>query len=105
MFLRALLALLALPGVVAFVLPLLFAQAEPVRNPWGLLPLVAGAQGLLSCVWAFYTEGKGTLAPWAPPEHLVTTGLYRFTRNPMYLSVLLVLTGWALLFESPLLTG
>jgi hypothetical protein len=25
--------------------------------------------------------GKGTLAPWSPPRHLVTTGLYRYPRN------------------------
>jgi hypothetical protein len=33
--------------------------------------------------------GRGTLAPWAPPTHLVTVGLYRFARNPMYVAVLI----------------
>jgi protein-S-isoprenylcysteine O-methyltransferase Ste14 len=32
--------------------------------------------------------------------HLVTTGVYAVVRHPMYLSVLLLLTGWALLLRS-----
>ena len=55
---------------------------------------------LFWCVRDFYVAGKGTLAPWAPPKRLVTQGLYRFSRNPMYLSVLLILAGWALMFSS-----
>ena len=47
--------------------------------------------------------GAGTLAPWAPPEKLVMVGLYRYSRNPMYVSVGLVLLGWALAFASPAL--
>ena len=42
--------------------------------------------------------GRGTLAPWAPPSQLVTVGLYRYSRNPMYVAVLTVLTGWAVCF-------
>jgi protein-S-isoprenylcysteine O-methyltransferase Ste14 len=53
---------------------------------------------LLWCVRDFYVQGQGTLAPWAPPEHLVMVGLYRFTRNPMYVAVVLMLLGWAAAF-------
>ena len=48
--------------------------------------------------------GKGTLAPWAPPRELVVTGLYRYSRNPMYIAVVLVLAGWALGSRSRFLT-
>ena len=48
----------------------------------------------------FYVAGQGTLAPWAPPKHLVTVGLYRVSRNPMYLAVLTILIGWAVAFGS-----
>ena len=44
--------------------------------------------------------GKGTLAPWARPEHLVTVGPYRVSRNPMYVAVVIVLWGWAVGFRS-----
>jgi len=49
----------------------------------------------------FYVAGRGTLAPWAPPERLVVVGLYRFSRNPMYVAVMLILIGWAWSFGSP----
>ena len=55
---------------------------------------------LLWCVRDFYVVGRGSLAPWSPPKNLVTTGLYRFTRNPMYVAVLTILCGWALYFDS-----
>jgi protein-S-isoprenylcysteine O-methyltransferase Ste14 len=59
---------------------------------------------LLATVREFYVAGRGTLAPWSPPRELVTTGLYRVSRNPMYVAVVLVLLGWAALFRSlPLL--
>lgn len=52
------------------------------------------------CVRDCYVAGKGTLAPWDPPRHLVSVGLYRFSRNPMYLGVLIILIGWTLAFRS-----
>jgi protein-S-isoprenylcysteine O-methyltransferase Ste14 len=56
---------------------------------------------LLWCVRDFYVSGRGTLAPWDPPQRLVRVGLYRFTRNPMYVGVLLIVSGWSLLAGSP----
>jgi protein-S-isoprenylcysteine O-methyltransferase Ste14 len=99
---RALVAFIAMPGVVAFGVPLfvvLQSHAALVRA-WGLVPLFAGVTGLLWCVRDFYVAGRGTLAPWAPPERLVVIGLYRYSRNPMYVSVILILTGWGVAFGS-----
>jgi protein-S-isoprenylcysteine O-methyltransferase Ste14 len=101
MFLRALFAFLALPGIVAFAIPiywLVSTSRTELVQPLGLLPLVIGCVGLLWCVRDFYVFGKGTLAPWSPPQHLVTAGLYRYSRNPMYVSVLLIVLGWAVSF-------
>lgn len=42
--------------------------------------------------------GHGTLVPVLPLEHLVVSGLYRYVRNPMYVGVLTVIAGKALLF-------
>jgi protein-S-isoprenylcysteine O-methyltransferase Ste14 len=53
---------------------------------------------LLWCVRDFFVAGKGTLAPWSPPQRLVVVGLYRYSRNPMYVAVTLILLGWALVF-------
>lgn len=103
---RALLALIIYPGTVGFLVPLLVGRLDANARPFnllGLLPLVAGSLLLLWCVRDFYVAGRGTLAPWAPPRYLVEVGLYRLSRNPMYISVLLVLFGWSLSFRSWLL--
>lgn len=68
----------------------------PVRV-MGALLIVAGAAVLVQAFARFVTEGLGTPAPVAPTEHLVVGGLYRYVRNPMYLAVLAVIVGQALL--------
>jgi len=103
MFGRACLAFLALPGMVAFTIPAIWlwcTHHAQLRHPSGLVLLGVGVLSLLWCVRDFYVSGRGTLAPWSPPERLVVVGLYRYSRNPMYLSVAMVLLGWAVAFAS-----
>ncbi len=47
---------------------------------------------------AAFRRQQTTVDPTRPEQAstLVVTGIYRFSRNPMYLGFLLVLTGWAL---------
>jgi protein-S-isoprenylcysteine O-methyltransferase Ste14 len=100
---RAVLAFLILPGTIGFLVPwMLLGPRVSGRfvDPLGLFPLTLGTGLLLWCVRAFYVTGRGTLAPWDPPRELVATGVYRFSRNPMYVAVVLVLWGWALGFRS-----
>src|SRR6266550_2730182 len=54
--------------------------------------------GLALSVWCaleFALRGLGTPAPFDPPKRLVVTGLYRFVRNPMYVSFGIALAGEA----------
>lgn len=106
--LRALFWTLALPGVFAFYLPWTMFDIRSVdvdaSNPRQLLGLMfigAGTLLLLACIWEFARRGRGTLSPVDPPKQLVITGLYRFVRNPMYLSVTTVVLGQLLLTMSP----
>ena len=48
----------------------------------------------------FVKVGKGTPAPWDPPQNLVTEGIYQQVRNPMMIGVLCILLGESILFQS-----
>jgi protein-S-isoprenylcysteine O-methyltransferase Ste14/pimeloyl-ACP methyl ester carboxylesterase len=100
-FIRALTAFLALPGVIAYAIPAALAWPIAIVRPAGVVLMAVGSLLLLWCVRDFYVTGKGTLAPWDPPRTLVTRGLYRFSRNPMYVAVSIVLVGWAVAAASP----
>lgn len=95
-----------MPGVGVILIPYLILE-KPGDFNWPLISifnLIMFLIGLLSlfillhCIWKFAVYGKGTLAPLDPPKHLVVCGLYRYTRNPMYLAVIGVLLSEAILF-------
>ena len=69
----------------------------------GIILLIAGIISYIASAESFVVQGKGTPAPIDPPRLLVTSGLYRITRNPMYVGGILVLLGEAVLFESVIL--
>lgn len=103
LWLRALISFLALPGLVAFVVPFLLIRGDldwVELRPIGVVVFAVGVLLLLWCVRDFYASGRGTLAPWDPPRRLVVVGLYRYVRNPMYVGVLTIVAGWALLASS-----
>ena len=64
----------------------------------GVALILAGVPVLLDSFARFAIQGLGTPAPIFPPRHLVVQGLYRYVRNPMYVALVLVITGQALLF-------
>jgi len=106
MFFRALLAFLVLPAAVGGLIPWLLLPSDSYRTQgtyFGWPVLVLGLSVVLWCVRDFYRIGKGTLAPWDPPKNLVVVGLYRLTRNPMYIGVLGWVAGLSLITGSPLL--
>lgn len=91
------------PGVVAGVIPwwLTGWHLEPIWPPFriaGAVLVLGGAAVLVPAFARFVTEGVGTPAPIAPPQHLVVGGPYRYVRNPMYLGVVGAIVGQALLF-------
>jgi protein-S-isoprenylcysteine O-methyltransferase Ste14 len=64
----------------------------------GIALIVIGVCGMVDSFARFALQGLGTPAPVAPPQKLVVTGLYRYVRNPMYVAILAVIFGQALLF-------
>jgi protein-S-isoprenylcysteine O-methyltransferase Ste14 len=97
---RSLAWTLLLPGVVAGYLPWRFfglahAQFSAQRPVYilGFFCIGLGVVLLGTCIWEFARSGRGTLAPVDPPRQLVVHGLYRYVRNPMYLSVSVIVLG------------
>jgi len=92
---------LVAPVVVAGLIPwwLTGFAASPVWAPiraFGIVLVSIGAMALVFSFVRFVVEGVGTPAPVAPTEHLVVGGLYRHVRNPMYVAVVAVIVGQAL---------
>lgn len=104
LLLKNLLFTLVVPGTVAVYVPLLIAGDRSPASGAGLgvalAVLAAGGAIYAWCVWDFATFGLGTPAPIDAPVKLVVRGLYRYTRNPMYVGVLTVILGWAFLFQA-----
>lgn len=95
------------PGIVAGLIPWLITRW---RMPWPTgwawpVAIVAGIGILLGVVvlldaFVRFARADGTPAPPVPTAHLVIVGPYRFVRNPMYVAVLAIILGQALLFGS-----
>jgi len=97
-YLKSLLFLVIAPGIVAGLIPLTLLQNGPqfqtgVFSYLALPFWITGIGTLLWCFLDFAQKGKGTPAPVDPPKELVISGLYRYVRNPMYVSVLLIIVG------------
>lgn len=65
--------------------------------------IVAGLVSLLDSFCRFALVGLGTPAPVAPPRFLVVSGQYRHVRNPMYVAVLVIVIGQAMVLGSGVL--
>jgi len=61
--------------------------------------VVIGCLSAADALWRFHTADT-PVEPWHPTTALVTDGIYRRTRNPIYLGMVLVLAASALAFDS-----
>jgi protein-S-isoprenylcysteine O-methyltransferase Ste14 len=71
----------------------------------GVVPIAIGIAVVLWCNYAFIVRGRGTAAPFDPPKELVVAGIYRYVRNPMYVSANLITFGIALVCRSAAVLG
>ena len=107
--LRLLKPILIFPVNVMGVIPaLILGFSEKLETlKFKTLSLVSGSMLIgvgffivLITVSLFVKTGKGTPAPWDPPQLLVTEGIYRYVRNPMMMAVWCILIGESILFQS-----
>ena len=96
--------------VLAALLMWLIAAFTPgvrlyIPGQTAVASVVAGC-GLLICVIGIlqFRRAGTTVNPLRPEaaSGLVTRGIYRFTRNPMYVGFALVLLAWAVFLQNPL---
>ncbi len=85
-----LLAALALAWGARHLFPIGAGQSVLVVPGWGLV-LVAGA--LMGAAAARFLRHRTTIVPHRKPAALITDGLYRYSRNPIYLADVLLLAG------------
>lgn len=101
-------AIIILPFNVTVVIPYLILYISKFQyNIPNIIQIIFGIIlfifGLFLAIWTmilFNTIGKGTLAPWAAPKHLVVEGPFKIVRNPMITGVLNILTAEALILNS-----
>lgn len=89
---------LAFSTVIAWIFPLSFGIGV-IASILGSVSLVSGALLILAAAGLFRMR-KTTIDPTKSPDNLVTDGLYAFTRNPMYLGMLMILIGFSLLIDA-----
>lgn len=95
------------PGVVAGLVPgLITGWGVPWTGGWASAVAIGAGIAILTGVvvlldaFVRFARADGTPAPPLPTGHLVVVGPYRYVRNPMYLAVLAIILGQALLFGS-----
>lgn len=62
--------------------------------------ILAGTFFMVYSMWTLWNKGKGLPMNAFPPEHYVTTGLYRYFHHPIYVGAILLIFGVMLRFES-----
>jgi protein-S-isoprenylcysteine O-methyltransferase Ste14 len=99
----ALVLLVFLPFVIVVVCPKLDGQLRLSVPGAGLAALLIGgllaAAGMTLGLWSNYvqfTRGRGTPLPMMPTQALLTSGPYRYCRNPMTLGTILAYLGMSI---------
>ena len=109
LFIRNLLFTILQPGLVAGLIPLwitgvrinnIFDEVWKLHHYIGSIAFLIGFVIMLWCILSFAVKGGGTLSPIDPTKKLVISGLYHFSRNPMYVGVIIILIGEAIFFQS-----
>jgi protein-S-isoprenylcysteine O-methyltransferase Ste14 len=96
------------PGTVAGLIPWWLTSwqvdgAWPPLQVLGAIVIAAGLAVLVQAFARFVIDGFGTPAPIAPTDELVVSGLYRHVRNPMYVAVVAIIAGQALVLGQEVL--
>ena len=101
-FVLALLVWEAIPWTLSLLTPR-FGWATGHPGPWNMLGLIPVAIGTTGLLWGLLQHSAQTprQLDWEPSKnYLLRDGLYRFSRNPMYFSELILMFGWIIFYGS-----
>jgi protein-S-isoprenylcysteine O-methyltransferase Ste14 len=115
LWIRGILFTVLVPGTVAGYIPWIVmrsGQADLSIGRWhyaGLLFLLIGISIYVITIVSFILRGKGTPAIWftaaigwligREPLKLVSSGIYKYSRNPMYVGVMTIVFGEGIYFQ------
>jgi len=108
LFAKVIIFIVLVPVTVVAIVPYIVLRRSGVID-WPRISVIGSLAGFcgilcaglsLYCAWEFAVHGHGTPAPIDPPQVLVTKGLYKFNRNPMYVGIVGLILSEALFFGS-----
>jgi protein-S-isoprenylcysteine O-methyltransferase Ste14 len=88
--------------IAMLVLNFVFPVSRVIRFPWNLLGIVPLAIGIIVNLVAdkAFKKTDTTVKPFEDSTTLITTGVFRISRHPMYVGMVLILIGIAVLMGS-----
>lgn len=91
-----------IPWVISLLLPRYGWEAgrPSIWNFVGLIPVLIGTAGLLRGVYIHAAQSPQGIEWELDKSYLLTLGMYAFSRNPMYLSELILIAGWVIFYGS-----
>ena len=110
LFLKAALFTAVVPGTVAVLVPLVLKGDRAVfrwRERLARASAFSPSESVSTCAacGTLLFPAEGTPAPIDAPKRLVTNGVYRYSRNPIYIAELTMIAGWAILFTAPIIVA
>ncbi|WP_299522711.1 isoprenylcysteine carboxylmethyltransferase family protein [Winogradskyella sp.] len=109
LYIKNLIFFILQPGLVVGLIPYMLVRSKlkAILNDdfgflsyLGIIFIILGLSIVIYCIYRFIVEGKGTLSPIHRTKALVVKGIYKYTRNPMYVGILIVLIGEVLFTSS-----
>jgi len=88
--------------IAMLILNLLFPIAQIIPPLWNMTGLIFLASGMILNLIGdnAFKHARTTIKPFEESSNLVTDSVFQVSRNPMYLGMVLILTGTAILLRS-----
>lgn len=93
-------ATVVIPYLILYISKFQYNIPNIIQIIFGIILFIFGLFLAIRTMILFNTIGKGTLAPWAAPKHLVVEGPFKIVRNPMITGILSILTAESLILNS-----